>query len=154
MHSSRSATLGRTVLCGFLAGAVAYLLFHQGAFWALTQAGVLKASTWSMAATKPFGVPQVVSSMFWTGLWGVVGALLVARLSMPRWLGWVLFAAVVVTLFNWFVVLPLKGSPVGGGFRMPGVVVAPLVYAFWGFGMWLVYRALQRPLGASAAPAR
>jgi hypothetical protein len=51
-------------------------------------------------------------------------------------------------------VLPLKGSPVGGGFRMPGVVVAPLVYAFWGLGMWLVYSALQRPLGASPAPAR
>jgi hypothetical protein len=154
MDSRNSDALVRTVLCGFIAGAVAYLVFHQGGFWALTQAGVLKASTWSMVPTRPFGVPQVVSSMFWTGLWGVVGALLVSRLSMPRWLGWVLFAAVVVTLVNWFIVLPLKGSPVGGGFRMPGVVVAPLVYAFWGLGMWLVYSALQRPLGASPAPAR
>lgn len=149
-----SNALGRTALCGFIAGAVAYLLFHQGGFWALTQAGILEVSTWSMASTKPLGVPQVFSSMFWTGLWGVLGAFLVSRLPMPRWLGWVLFAAVVVTLVNWFIVLPLKGIPVGGGFRLPGVVVAPLVYSFWGLGMWLIYSALQRPLGASPSPAR
>lgn len=145
---------GRTALCGFIAGALAYLVFHQGAFWALTQAGVVDASTWSMVSTKPFGVPQVVSSMVWTGLWGVLGAVVVPRLSVPRWLGWMLFAAVVVTLVNWFIVLPLKGSPIGGGFKLPGVVVAPLVYSIWGLGMWLIYSALQKPLGASTAPAR
>ena len=77
----------RTALCGFIAGAIAYLVFHQGGFWALNQAGVLKASTWPMVSTKPFGVPQVVSYMFWTGLWGVLAAFLVPRLPMPRWLG-------------------------------------------------------------------
>ena len=137
---------GRTALCGFIAGALAFLVFHQGAFWALTQAGVLQVNTWSMASTTPFGVPQVLSFVFWTGLWGVFGAFLVSCLPIPRWLGWMLFAAIVVTLVNWFVVLPLKGVPVGGGFRMPGVVLAPLVYAFWGLGMWLIYRALQGPL--------
>lgn len=154
MTSMQSNAFPRTALCGFIAGFVAYLVFHQGAFWALTQAGVLKASPWAMTPTEPFGIPQVVSSMVWTGLWGVVGALLVPRLRTPRWLGWMLFAAVLVTLVNWFIVLPLKGSPLGGGFKMPGVVVAPLVYACWGLGMWLVYSALQRPLRASPAPAR
>lgn len=149
-----SNALVRTVVCGFIAGAVAYLVFHQGAFWALTQAGVVKATTWSTASTRPWGVPQVLSLVFWTGLWGVLGAFVVPRLKLPAWLAWVLFAAVIVTLANWFIVLPLKGAPVGGGFRMPGVVVAPLVYAFWGLGMWLIYRALQGPLGASLAPAR
>lgn len=138
---------GRTALCGFIAGALAFLVFHQGTFWALTQAGVLQVNTWSMASAPPFGVPQVVSYMFWTGLWGVLGTFLVSRLPTPRWLGWMLFAAVFVTLVNWFIVLPLKGAPVGGGFRMPGVLVAPLVYSFWGLGMWLIYSALQRPLG-------
>jgi hypothetical protein len=150
----KSNSIGRTALCGFIAGALGFLVFHQGAFWVLTQAGVFSVSTWSMASTSPFGVPQVVSLMFWTGLWGVLGALVVSRLSLPRWLGWVLFAAVVVTLVNWFIVLPLKGAPVGGGFRMPGVVVAPLVYCFWGLGMWLIYSILQRPLGASPSAAR
>lgn len=143
----KTNVFGRKALCGFIAGALGFLVFHQGAFWALTQAGVLQVNTWSMASTQPFGVPQVFSFMFWTGLWGVLGAFLVPRLPTSRWLGWMLFAAVLVTLINWFVVMPLKGAPVGGGFRMPGVILAPLVYAFWGLGMWLIYRALQRPLG-------
>lgn len=154
MHATNTSAPGRTALSGFIAGAVAYLVFHQGAFWALTQAGVLQASTWPMGAVGPLGVPQVVSLMFWTGLWGGLGAFLVPRLPLPRWLGWMLFAAVIVTLVNWFIVMPLKGSPLGGGFKMPNVVVAPLVYCFWGLGMWLIYSALQRPLGASPAPAR
>ncbi len=144
-----SNVFGRTALCGFVAGALAFLVFHQGAFWALTQAGVLQVSTWSMASTDPFGVPQVVSFIFWTGLWGVLGAFLVPLLATPRWLGWMLFAAVLVTLVNWFIVMPLKGAPVGRGFQMPAVILAPLVYGFWGLGMWLIYSALQRPLGVS-----
>ena len=39
---------------------------------------------------------------------------------------------------NWFVVLPIKGQPMGNGFRLPGVVVVPIVYGFWGFGMWVI----------------
>lgn len=138
----------RTAVFGFIAGAVAFLVFHQGGFWILTQAGVLKASTWSMAATKPLGVPVVLSYVFWTGLWGVVGAFVVPRLSgMPTMVGWILFAAVVPTLVNWFIVAPLKGAPLGNGFRMPGLVIAPLVYAFWGFGIWLVLKLLQQMTG-------
>lgn len=147
-------TLARTLVCGFIAGAIAFLTFHQGGFWAVTQAGVPKASTWSMAATKPWGIPQLVSYLFWTGLWGALAAFVVPRMKIPAWLGWTLFAAIVVTAANWFVVAPLKGAPLGGGFRMPGVVMAPLVYGFWGLGMWLIYSALQKAMGASTAPAR
>ena len=60
-------------------------------------------------------------------------------------LGWILFAITLVCAVNWFVVLPIKGAPIGGGFRLPGVVVVPMVYAFWGFGMWVIY-ALARKL--------
>lgn len=141
----------RTAIFGFIAGAVAFLIFHQGGFWALTQAGVLKASTWSMAATKPLGVPVVISYVFWTGLWGVVGVFLVPRLGVPAVLGWILFAAIVPTLVNWFIVAPIKGAPLGGGFRMPGVIVAPLVYGFWGLGMWLVLRLLEQVTGKRAS---
>ena len=142
----------RTVIFGAIAGAVAFLIFHQGGFWALTQAGVLKVNTWSIAATKPFAVPVVISYMFWTALWGIVAAFVVPRLpgALSGVLGWILFAAIVPTLANWFIVLPLKGAPVGGGFNMPGVVLAPLVYGFWGFGMWLVMQLLQQTTGQRA----
>ncbi len=145
-------TTVRTVIFGAIAGAIAFLVFHQGGFWALTQAGLLKASTWSMAATKPFGVPVVISYIFWTALWGIAAALVVPRLpgALNGVLGWILFAAIVPTLANWFVALPLKGAPVGGGFAMPGVVLAPLVYGFWGLGMWLVMQLLQQMSGQRA----
>jgi hypothetical protein len=55
-----------------------------------------------------------------------------------------LFAAVVVTLVNWFIVLPIKGAPIGNGFRMPGLVVVPVVYGFWGLGMWLIVGPVKR----------
>ncbi len=61
-------------------------------------------------------------------------------------LGWILFAATLVLAVNWFVVLPLKGAPVGGGWRLPGVVVVPIVYALWGFGMWLFYTLARKLL--------
>lgn len=147
-------TLIRTLACGFIAGAVSFLVFHQGGFWIAKQLGLTASTQWSMVATKPWGVPQLVSYLFWTGLWGALAAVVVPKLRIPAWLGWVLFAAIVVTAFNWFVVASLRGSALGGGFRMPGVILAPVVYGIWGFGMWLIYSALQKPMGASAAPAR
>ena len=145
-------TTVRTAVFGFIAGAVAFLIFHQGGFWALTQAGVLKASTWSMAATKPLGVPVVLSYIFWTGLWGIAGAFIVPRLTgTPAVIGWILFAAIVPTLVNWFIVAPLKGAELGNGFRMPGVAIATLVYGFGGFGMWVVLQVLQQVTGKRAA---
>ncbi len=143
----------RTAVFGFIAGAVAFLIFHQGGFTLLRETGVIKGGTsYSMAATKPFGVPVVFSYLFWTGLWGIAGAFIVPRLSgVPTVVGWILFAAIVPTLVNWFIVAPLKGGPIGGGFRMPGVVIAPLVYGFWGFGMWLVMRILQQVTGKRVA---
>jgi hypothetical protein len=142
----------QAAILGFAAGAIAFLIFHQGGFWVLTQAGLLKASVYSMAPTKPLGVPVVLSYVFWTGLWGIAGTFLVPRLPAPLRgvLGWILFAAIVPTLVNWFIVLPLKGAPVGGGFRMPGVVLAPLVYGFWGFGIWLTLQVLQQIAGKRA----
>ena len=138
----------RTVIVGFLAGSVSVLIFHQLGFLIANELGLLKVPLYSMRPLPPFGVPAILSSAFWGGLWGIAAACVVPRL--PRVLngplGWILFAGVIVTLVNWFVVLPIKGSPVGGGFRMPGVVIVPLVYAFWGFGMWLIAGLVRRVL--------
>src|SRR5688572_29114325 len=107
-------TLVRTLACGFIAGAIAFVTFHQGGFWLAKQLGLSAGTQWSMVATKPWGVPQLVSYLFWTGLWGALAAFVVPKMKMPAWLGWVLFAGVVVILVNWFVVAPLKGAPLGG----------------------------------------
>jgi len=138
----------RTIIAGFIAGFVSVLIFHQLGFLISNELGFTKAQLYSQRPLPPFGVPAILSSAFWGGLWGIVGAFVVQRLpaALNGPLGWILFAGIIVTLVNWFVVLPIKGSPVGGGFRMPGVVVVPLVYAFWGFGMWLIFSLVRRVL--------
>jgi hypothetical protein len=138
----------RTVVIGFVAGFLSVLVFHQLGFWIANEFGWLRVPLYSLRPVPPFGVPTILSLAFWGGLWGIAGACLVPRL--PGWLhgvaGWVLFATIIVTLVNWFVVLPIKGAPLGGGFRMNAVAVVPAVYALWGFGMWLIATGLRRAL--------
>ncbi len=136
----------RTVLAGFLAGALSVLVFHQLGFHFAAELGYGRSNLYSMRPVPPWGVPTIVSQAFWGGLWGILGAFVVTRLPgvLSGALGWILFAAVLVLAVNWFVVLPLKGAPVGGGWRLPGVVTVPIVYALWGFGMWLFYSLARK----------
>ena len=139
----------RTILIGFIAGAVSVLIFHQLGFWISKELGYTpQAVIYNMRPVPPWNVPLIVSAAFWGGLWGILAAFLVPRLpgALGGVLGWILFAAIIVTLVNWFVVQPIKGQAMGGGFRMPGVVVVPIVYAFWGLGMWLIARGTRAAL--------
>ena len=123
----------RTVFVGFIAGALGVLIFHQLGFWIANELGYARSPLYNLRPVPPWGVPTILSMAFWGGLWGIAAAFLVPRLPgvLSGVLGWVLFAAIIVTLVNWFVVLPIKGAPMVGGFRMPGLVVVPLVYALW-----------------------
>src|SRR4029453_17359829 len=139
----------RTTIVGFVAGALGVLVFHQLGFWLAKELGLLNAQLYSMRPVPPWGVPTIVSQAFWGGLWGIAGAFLIERLPgvLHGALGWMLFAGVIVTLVNWFIVLPIKGAPIGGGFRMNALVVVPIVYAVWGFGMGLFAGLLRTGLG-------
>lgn len=138
----------RTVVVGFVAGALSVLVFHQLGFWLSNELGYTRAGLYNMRGVPPWGVPTIVSSAFWGGLWGIVAAFLVPRLpgALGGVLGWILFAAIIVAIVNWTVVLPIKN----GRFNMPGlpiIVVLPLVYGLWGFGMWLIARGTRAALG-------
>jgi hypothetical protein len=52
---------------------------------------------------------------------------------------------VLPTLVVWFVVLPLKGLPVGGGFAWPGIIIGPVVNGAWGVGTALLLKAFAGP---------
>lgn len=138
----------RTVIVGFVAGALSVLIFHQFGFWLSNELGYTRSVIYNMRGVPPWGVPTIVSSAFWGGLWGIVAAFLVPRLpgALAGVLGWILFAAIIVAIVNWTVVLPIKS----GRFNMPGlpiIVVLPLVYGLWGFGMWLIARGTRAALG-------
>jgi hypothetical protein len=64
-------TAPRAAIAGFVAGALAVLVFHQGALLALRLAGLVPAPPWRLAPVPPFGVPAVLSAAFWGGIWGI-----------------------------------------------------------------------------------
>ncbi len=145
-------TAPRVVVGGFLAGALAVLVFHQGALLALRLAGLVPTPPWRLAPVPPFGVPAVLSAAFWGGVRGIALALLAPRFGRGRrgagyWLGALAFGAVLPTLVAWFVVLPLKGLPAGGGFAWPGVLVGPVANGASGVGAALLLAAAGGPPG-------
>ncbi|KAA2236056.1 hypothetical protein [Salinarimonas soli] len=145
----RSTSPARRAVLGFLAGVLSVLLVHQVVILALSSAGLIQAMPYSMRPIPPLGVPTVVNGAFWGGLWGVLFAFVADRLPLPGlWLKGLVFGLLGPLLVNWFVVAPLKGQPMAGGFvpaRMwPGVVIL----GAFGIGIALIYRLLQSRVGS------
>ncbi len=134
------------IIGGFVAGFLAVPVFHQAALFVLHRAGIAPAP-WDLAPVPPFGVPAVVSAAFWGGLWGIAFALLAPRFGRGAgyWLAGLLFGAIAPTLVAWFVVLPLKGLPPGGGFAWPGVTSARSSTARGGSGRPSSWRRCRGP---------
>ena len=128
----------RWLIVGFVSGAVAVLVFHQGALALLHAVGLAPRAPFSFEPTQPWGVPQITSLAFWGGVWGILLAAAVARL---HWIAVisaaVLFGAVFPTLVAWFIVAPLKGQPVAAGFVPAAMMIGPIVNAAWGLGTGL-----------------
>ena len=136
--SSSSATVSASrLLFGFIAGFIATLVFHQIGLLLLHFAGMTPAMPYNMRPVPPFRVPRFVSLTFWGGVWGIVFVLVertIARCPGGYWIGAIVFGAVFPTVFSWLVVAPLKGLPLGYGFRFPGLLIGPIVNGLWGLG--------------------
>ncbi|WP_036305506.1 hypothetical protein [Methylopila sp. 73B] len=140
---------GYRLAAAFGAGFVSVLVFHQGLLALLAAGGLTAAQPWSLAPTAPFGVARVISASFFGGLWGVALAFLLRRFpkSPSYWIVALLFGSIAPSLVAWFVVQPLKGAPVGGGFPLSGVLVALAVNGAWSLGTALLLRIVgpRRP---------
>lgn len=128
------------VVIGFLAGAISVFVFHQGLIFIAWRLGLLPNAPYSMEPTAPLGVPRVVSSAFWGGLWGIALALLLERLRRAHWL-WVaiLFGGILLPLVGILVVGPLKG----GALAWPSSTMLLrgfIINGVWGLGAALLYR--------------
>jgi hypothetical protein len=135
----------RRLVFGFLAGALSVLLAHQVMVLALSALGLIQAVPYSMRAVPPLGIPTIANSVFWGGLWGVLFALIADRLPLRAlWLKGLLFGLLGPLLANWFVVAPLKGQPVAGGFVLARMWPGVLILGAFGIGIALIYSLLQR----------
>jgi hypothetical protein len=131
------------LVVGFVAGFLSVLTFQSGLVAIFHALGAIPLAPWRMTPVPPFGVPQSLSAAFWGGLWGVAYALLEPRLTarLGWWPGGLVFGAVLPVLVLWFVVLPLKGQPVGGGFAPPSrVLLTVVVHAVFGLGTAILFR--------------
>ena len=134
-------TSTRLVL-GFVAGFLAHLVFQGGFGGLLYAAHLLPALPWSLAPVPPFGVPKSLNLGFWAGLWGLAYALLERRLTarLAWWSGGLVFGLAPLVVF-WFVVLPLKGLGIGGGFQPAMVPIQVGFHAVYGIGTAIIFRA-------------
>ena len=123
----------------FIAGAIAVPAFHQVALYGLNVYRIVDREPFSMVATRPFGVPQLISLSFWGGVWGVLLGIFISE-RVPRlhyWLIALAFGAVLPTLAAAYIVPPLKGMdfPADPKFLMVGAIVN----AAWGLGAAAIY---------------
>jgi len=137
------------ILFGFTAGFISTLTFHQLSVWVLWSIGVAPFAPYSMAATRPFAVPAVISLALWGGIWGILFALIDRRFPAHAgyWVVAFLFGAIFPSLVALLLVLPLKGRPLGGGWHPSLLVTAFIINGAWGIGTGLILKGLSSWFG-------
>ena len=140
--NTSSVTSLNQIARGFIAGFASTLMFHQGMLMLLYSAGLTPNMPFDLQPTQPLGVPEVYSLALWGGVWGIVFLWVVGHLPQGRlyWIDSVIFGAVAPSLVAWFVVMPLKGMPMGGGWHAAGIATALLINGAWGLGTGLFLR--------------
>ena len=128
----------------FVAGTLAVPLFHQVMLALLVAIGMTTYKPFQFMATKPFGVPQLISLSFWGGVWGLILGLVLLRVrsSLAYWTIATIFGAIAPTLVAGLVVAPLNGMTMPRDPKM--VITGLLVNAAWGVGTALLYRLMDR----------
>lgn len=136
---------------GFAAAASSVLLFHQGMWIILWVIGLMPAAPFPVRPIPPLGIPQIVNLCFWGGLYGAVYGLVLPRLpaTAPRWLLG-LGLGLCAVLVSWFVVAPIKGLPMAGGFVPQRMLISLLINGAWGVGTALILHLLLLRRGGVA----
>ncbi|HEY9606991.1 MAG TPA: hypothetical protein V6C85_35610 [Allocoleopsis sp.] len=141
----QNSTLSRFLLA-FAAGFFAVLIFHQGMLALLHAVNLTPRAPFPTTPTPPLGIPQIWSSAFWGGIWGIVFAAIVSRFRQDTryWVTALIFGAIAPTLVAWFVVAPLKNQPIAGGFQPASMLTGLLVNGAWGIGTALLLALLLK----------
>jgi len=142
---STAHRIARVLILGFVAGALGVLLFHQGVVLALYLLDFVPSPPYALRPTAPLGVPQVLSSAFWGGVWGIVlvWCMTALRATDRLWVA-LLFGGVLPTLVGILVVTPLKGGDPMARLQLAGLLRGFIINGAWGLGTAVVYRLANR----------
>ena len=142
---TQQARLSQFILA-FIAGFIAVLIFHQGLLALLHAVNFTSRVPYQTTPTQPFGIPQFLSSAFWGGIWGLIWAGIILRWQQNKnyWLAALVFGALAPTLVAWFIVFPLKGQAIAGGWKPEVMTTIVLVNSAWGVGTALLFRWFTR----------
>lgn len=142
-----AAVNGKALATGFIAAALAVLVFHQGTIFVLWLLGLTPNFPWSFRA-NPWGVPALINSMFWGGMWGLVYAAFRDRWPRPDWLGGIVFGILCSTVLGgWIVVALIKGNPLFAGFVPLRMVIGATIGGMFGLGTALIWPHVAKRVG-------
>jgi hypothetical protein len=142
---TQKAGISQFVLA-FVAGFIAVLVFHQGLLALLYAVNFTTFAPFPTTPTQPFGIPQFLSIAFWGGIWGLIWAAITLRWQQNKnyWLVALFFGALAPTLIAWFIVAPLKGQAIAGGWKPAVMITGLLVNGAWGVGTALLFSWFTR----------
>jgi len=130
-------------LKAFIAGFLSTLAFHQGLLGAFYLAGLFPRAPYAMDPTGPLGIPSVFSLAFWGGVWGIALWFFLRRsVGSGYWLRALVLGALGPTLVALFIVFPLKGMAVAGGWNPTLIIGALLLNGVWGLGVAILMRGM------------
>ena len=125
----------KSLALGFIAGAIAVATAHEIINFILLQAGVFPRVPWSMEPAAMTGVPQIVSDMFWGGVWGILFVLLynVIPGGGPTVKG-LIFGIVGPAILGVFILVPLLTGRFPLFFDFDPQLVGSVLLILAGFG--------------------
>jgi hypothetical protein len=138
----------RLLVLGFIAGAIAVPIFHQGMIYILFLMKQVPNAPWNMATMKgPFPLPTLVNQMFWGGVWGAafaaVGHLIPIAHNILRG---AIYGLIGPFLLGGGVLVPYfkGGLPYFWSWPFSRFINGGLIGAAFGIGIVVLFRALTK----------
>lgn len=133
----------RTAMLGFVAAAISVLVAHQVMVLALHLIGWIPNAPYSMRPNA-WGVPVILNSMFWGGLWGIAFAFVAPKLPIPAtWLKGIVLGLIGPLLIgDWIVLAAIRGQAFFAGFAPQRMLIGALIAGAFGLGWIYIYQAM------------
>ena len=123
----------RIIFC-FIVGFLSVLVFHQGLLSVFHALKLFPFAAFNFSPTEPLGVPAVISSAFFGGLWGILLGWIVRNKSGPVFfIMCIALGSIFPTTVAMLVIFPMKGVAV----KTFMVFIGIALNAAWGLGLAL-----------------